>query len=313
MQIFLPQPRTARCLTTRVDRVRDIPREQVVRELLEAPEGTVGVLSYVDVVQTGGALVPLALDGVVPTDQTILEDSYPVSGSYWMYVRRGQPGATPAVNEAVTRIIARAASEAMIGPDGALTRLGMLPLPADEREAQRTALTGLPDAYYGFGTALGWVVSAADSAWTLTGLSYGDINPPSSAESIDLTTLMGIAGFKIKQIDTSVGIIPSAGMTFGIVRLMSQGDQYYLERTLYHDSRQRRGLLSAIQRRIIHTIVDVSATKDYRVSKVDINLFPLPSVTLSMTPAVAPPLTAEATTILQAIERVQERLTENGR
>lgn len=313
MQIFLAQPRTARCVTTRVERVREISREQAVKELLEAPEGAVGVLSYADVVQTGGGLVPLALDGVVPTDETILNDSYGVSGSYWMYVRRGQPGAAPALNGALTRIITRADSEAMIGPDGVLTKLGMLPLPEAQREAQRAPLNGQASAF-GVGAAIGWLTSVAGSAWNLTGLnvSYGEINPPSTANSIDLTKLMGIAGFKIKDFETSIGIIPSAGMTFGLVRQMSLGDQYYLERTLYQDSRRRPGLLSAIQRRIVHTIMDVSSTNGYQVSKVDISLFPLPAVTLSVTPSAAPPLSPETTLVLQAIERVQERMTENG-
>lgn len=312
MQIFLAQPRTLRCTTTRVDRVREVARDQAVRELLDAPEGTVGVLSSADVARTGGALVSLSLDGVAPTDEAIIQDTYGVSGSYWMYVRRGQRGAAASVDEALTRLIDRADSEAMIGPEGVLPQAGMLPLPADQRLAQREVLSGQVNTYYGFGTALGWVVSVADSALTLTGLSFGEINPPDTAESINLTKLMGIAGFKIKDFETSVGLIPSASMTFGLVREMSQGDQYYLERTLYQDSVRRRGLLSAIQRRIIHTIIDVSSRQGYQVSKVDINLFPLPSVTLAVTPSAAPPLSPETTLVLQAIERVQERLSESG-
>ena len=146
MQIFLAQPRTARCITTRGDRVREVPREQAARELMEAPEGTVGVLAYADLVRAGDALVPLALDGVLPTDETITNDIYPVSGSYLMYVRRGQRGAPATVNAALTRMIGRADSEEMIGPGGVLVKLGMLPLTADQREAQREALSGEPDA-----------------------------------------------------------------------------------------------------------------------------------------------------------------------
>ena len=94
---------------------------------------------------------------------------------------------------------------------------------------------------------------------------------------------------------------------------MSQGDHYYLERTLFQDSRRRPGLLSAIQRRIVEAIITVSSTKGYQVSNVDISLFPLPAVTLSVTPSEAPPLSPETTMVMQALERVQERLSENGR
>ena len=312
MQIFLAQPRTARCVTTRVDRVREIARDQAVRELLEAPVGTVGVLSAAEVALSGGALVALSLDGVAPTAGTIVHDLYGVSGSYWMYVRRGQPGAAAAVDAALTQIVARAHDDAVIGEEGVLTQIGMLPLPADERDAQHVALSEQTRSY-GLGAAVGWVASVAGDAWSLTGLSSGEINPPGKAGSIDLTRLMGIAGFKVKEFETSVGIIPRAGMSFGIVRQMSQGDHYYLERTLFQDSRRRPGLLSAIQRRIVEAIITVSSTKGYQVSNVDISLFPLPAVTLSVTPSEAPPLSPETTMVMQALERVQERLSENGR
>ncbi len=310
--IFNAQHRTARCVTTRVDRVREIARGHSVEELLGAPVGTVGLVGYADVAQSGGELVALALDGVEPTPETIVNDTYDVAGSFWLYARRGQPVSSPAVDAAVKRIIDMADSEDTIGPDGLLASLGMLPLPADERAAQRAALDGTTGYYYGLGPVVGWVASAASSAWNLAGLSYGELNPPSSAQSIDLTKLMDIAGYKIKEFDTKVGIIPGADMTFGIAREMSAGDLEYLERTLYRDWRRRPGLLSAIQRRIVRTIIDVSSTEGYQVSKVEISLFPLPSVTLIVTPT-ADVMGPETTAIMQAIERVQDRITEGVR
>ncbi len=120
---------------------------------------------------------------------------------------------------------------------------------------------------------------------------------------------MDIAGFKIKSFETKVGIIPGADMTFGIAREMSHGDLLYLERTLYRDWQQRPGLLSAIQRRIVRTVIDVSSTEGYQVSKVEISFFPLPSVTLVVTPS-AEIMGPETTMVMQAIERVQDRLSE---
>ena len=55
--IFSAEQRTTRCVTTRVDRVREIPRTQTVRALLDAPDGTVGVVSYQDIEQSDGKLV----------------------------------------------------------------------------------------------------------------------------------------------------------------------------------------------------------------------------------------------------------------
>jgi hypothetical protein len=43
-QVFDAQQRTARCMATRNDRVRELPRAQSVKALLETPVGTVGIL-----------------------------------------------------------------------------------------------------------------------------------------------------------------------------------------------------------------------------------------------------------------------------
>ncbi len=159
---------------------------------------------------------------------------------------------------------------------------------------------------------LGWASATASSLWSLAGIEVGDLNPPDQANSIDLTKLMDIAGYKIKQIETTFGLIPGADLSFGIAREMSQADQEYLERTLERDLRRRPGLLSAIQRRIVRTIIDVSSTAGYEVSKVDISLFPLPSVSLVVTPS-APIISPETTLLMQAIERVQDRISETAR
>jgi phosphate transport system substrate-binding protein len=309
--IFSAEHRTARCVTTRVDRVREIPREQAVRALLEAPEGTVGVLSYLDVAQSGGKLVAITLDGVEPTADSIVQATYDVSASYWLYARRGQPGVVPAVEEALARIATRASSEAVIGPGGLLAGLGLVPLLADERAAQR-AVPSSETRAYGMASMLGRAAAAIGGMWGLTGISYGELNPSPTAEAVDLTTLMDIAGYKVQELETTFGIIPGAGMTFGIAREMSAADQEYLERTLYRDARRRPNLLSAIQRRIVRTIIDVSSTDGYAVSKVDISLFPLPGVRLVVTPGDAA-LSSEATTLMRAIERVQDRITETAR
>jgi phosphate transport system substrate-binding protein len=306
--IFSAQHRTARCVTTRVDRVRDVARVHAVEELLAAPVGTVGVLGYSDVVQSGGALVALALDGVVPTAETIVQDTYDVSGSFWLYARRGQPDTPAAVDTAVTNIIGVADGEPIIGPDGLLAKLGVLPLPEDERAAQRAALDA-EAGFYRMGSVLGWISSAAGGAWNLAGISFGELNPPTTAQSIDLNKLMDIAGYKIKEFQTTFGLIPGADMSFGQAREMSAGDLEYLERTLYRDERRRPGLLSAIQRRIVRTIIYVSSSEGYQVDHVDISLFPLPSVTLVVAPA-QPIVGPQTTLLMQAIERLQDRVNE---
>ena len=67
---------------------------------------------------------------------------YDYSNSFWLYAnetRRGRAGSHE-VDAAIEQIIAEAQSEAIIGPDGPLPGLGLVPLPANERAAQRSAL-----------------------------------------------------------------------------------------------------------------------------------------------------------------------------
>src|SRR6185312_6623186 len=236
--IFAARLRTARCVTIRSDRVREIPRAQAVRALLDAPLGTVGVLSYLDISQTAGALEGLALDGMRPSSDDILRGTYDYAISYWLYAKRGQAarGGNPAVDAAVERIVARAPTEPMIGPDGVLSGLGLVPLPADERHAQRDALAAGRDQYYSVWPVLSWLTGTASGAWGMLVLSVTQPPPRDPGSTVDFTTLMDIAGYKISQIDSSVGIIPEASMTFGVAREMTDADQEYLERMLRRDA-----------------------------------------------------------------------------
>ncbi|MEA2739261.1 MAG: phosphate transport system substrate-binding protein, partial [Acetobacteraceae bacterium] len=120
--IFSAEQRTARCMTTRVDRIREIPRDQAVRALLDAPEGTVGVVSHQDIEQSDGKLVGVAVDGIAPDHDAIMQGTYEYSNMYYLYAKRGQAlrGGSRAMDSAIDHIIARALTEPVIGPDGIL-------------------------------------------------------------------------------------------------------------------------------------------------------------------------------------------------
>jgi phosphate transport system substrate-binding protein len=270
-QVYDAPQRTARCVTVRSDRVRELPRAQAVKALLEAPVGTVGVLSQREMSQAGGQLVGLLLDGIAPTPEAIRRASYDFSGSFWLYARRGNPD--------VEHMIEQAQSEAVIGPDGPLPALGVAPLPADEREAQRAALA-YEDAY-GFGALMGWLAATGADAWQML---LAPRQPMPAGMAMDFTSLMDIAGYRITSVASSIGIIPDAGMTFGVAREMSDADHIYLEHILYRDALARPGAIAAVQRRIIRSILGVREVGGFEVSKVDINFLPLPKVALTVTP-----------------------------
>lgn len=318
MQIAAAAERMTRCTALRADRVREIPRDQAVRALLDGPEGTVGVLSLREVEQSEGGLVGVELDGVPAERGEIGHAVLDHAHSVWLYARRNDaalsaaaPGgfglsqfglhsfaqgymgqdapsetAPPPTDAAVAQIIELAQSDAIIGPAGPLAQAGMLPLPDDERAAQRAALAPRP-ATYGIAWAMDWTYSIAYGAWYVLETTFqrnrGAMGPGAS----DLSGLMDLAGYKLKEFQSSIGIVPGATMTFGIAREMSEADRDALDRALRLDSRARTDAVSAIQRRVVRTVLDVGQTEGYVVSTVELTVFPLPEIRLVVSAAGA--------------------------
>jgi hypothetical protein len=154
-----------------------------------------------------------------------------------------------------------------------LPALELVPLPSDEREAQRAALaTG--DAYSA-GPVMGWLSAMVQDAWHMFAGARQPM-PTGMTNAMDFTSLMDIAGYQITGVQSSIGIIPDAVMTFGIARETSDADQVYLERILYHDSLARPGAIAATQRSIIRSIVGARDVEGFEVSKVEVDFLPLP-------------------------------------
>jgi hypothetical protein len=123
----------------------------------------------------------------------------------------------------------------------------------------------------------------------------------------DFTWLMDIAGYKLKEIESTVGLIPSLSLTFGQARELTESDREYVERQLERHTRRNPGPLSAIQRAIVRGVLDASELGDFAVEKVEVDLLPLPKVKFALTPIDAP-LSLEASRILRAIDRLNARL-----
>jgi len=317
--IFGADERTARCVATRVDRVKEVPRDQAVRELMNAPVGTVGVLPYRDVVQSGGQLVAIALDGVVPTDETIVEGTYEFATMYWLYAKRGQAAhhRAPKVDAAVDRIISYALTEQVIGSDGFLAGLGLIPISAEDRAAQRAIFTVQSNSYSVL-PLMTWLANAATATGSLVSYVLGGSASTSTSGEVDFTALMDMAGYKATEFDTSVGIIPEADMVFGIVRELSEADKDYLERMLRLDARVRTGAVPQLQRKIVHSVLEVSEAEGYDISQVDIELLPLPSMKLVLKPTspaatstpAPPPAAAAGDTLVSGLS--QSGLSQSG-
>ncbi len=204
--------------------------------------------------------------------------------------------------------LASSLSEAVLGNNGPLSTLGVIPLPADDRRAQRAVFAANPNSY-GVGPLFEWVGYTAGAVQGLVELAFGDSADAATPDGLDFTKLMDIAGYTTQEFQTSVGLFPGAGMTFGIVREMSESDQDYLERRLVQDAHDRPGPLGEMQRKIVRSVLDVSEADTYEISQVVIELLPLPSFKLVVTPKDAP-MSQDTTSILRAIERLGNRVNE---
>lgn len=126
-------------------------------------------------------------------------------------------------------------------------------------------------------------------------------------EDNDFRWLMNIAGYNLKEIESTVGLIPGLGLNFAVARELTEADRDYVERALERHARQNRGPINAIQRSIVYGILEASDLGKYGIEKVEIDLLPLPKVKILMTPVDAP-LSMETSRVLRAIERLNSNI-----
>jgi hypothetical protein len=127
--------------------------------------------------------------------------------------------------------------------------------------------------------------------------------------SEDFNWLMGVAGFKLKSIDSTVGLLPGLSLEFGQARELSEADREYLERMLERHAQRHPGPFFAVQRMIVAGILEANEIQGFGVEKLTATLLPLPYVKFSLVPVDAP-VGQEASRILRAIERLNQRLQE---
>src|SRR6185503_19887262 len=98
----------------------------------------------------------------------ILRATYDYSTSYWLYAKRNQVGRGQTVefDAAVEHIIDQAQSEDIIGPNGPLQSLGLVPLPLAERTAPRASLA-TTSGPFGLMSFVGWMGSLAADTWNM--------------------------------------------------------------------------------------------------------------------------------------------------
>lgn len=97
-----------------------------------------GIFGYSFLEENADSLNGASIDGVAPEPEAISSGEYPVSRSLFFYVKNQHADAVPAMYEYANLFM----SDQMIAPMGYLQGLGLIPLPEEERQAQRDEVEG---------------------------------------------------------------------------------------------------------------------------------------------------------------------------
>jgi hypothetical protein len=163
-----------------------------------------------------------------------------------------------------------------------------------------------------------WNMTRSSLAWAVdvTGSAIKVVLPPSpgslaasakDGDSSELFRLLGLAGYKLKEIDNDVGLIPGISFKFGLVRELTEADLDYLDEQLELFQARNPGFVADLQRAIVRTVATINSAGGMMVSELKLGVLPLPSASFSVTPSETV-LNEEASMLMRAIQRVDRRV-----
>ncbi len=113
--------------------------DNLIVQRLQQDPAALGIFGYSFLYENQDTVKAVAIEGVQPTAETIADGSYKVSRPLFFYIKNAHRQAIPGMNEYVELFM----SDAMIGPDGMLVDLGLIPMPEDRRaEVREAAMNG---------------------------------------------------------------------------------------------------------------------------------------------------------------------------
>ncbi|GLQ53191.1 substrate-binding domain-containing protein [Devosia nitrariae] len=110
--------------------------DNLIVQRLNADANALGIFGYSFLYENSDTLKPVAIDGVEPSPETIADGSYGVSRPLFFYIKNAHRGVIPGLEEFVSEYV----SEESFGEGGYLSERGLIPLPAEERDATREAV-----------------------------------------------------------------------------------------------------------------------------------------------------------------------------
>ena len=113
--------------------------DNLIVQKLNANPNALGIFGYSFLEQNSDKVQGAAMNGVVPTFETIADGSYPVSRPLYFYVKRAHVGVIPGIEGFLKEFT----SERAWGEEGYLTDRGLIPMPPTERDDVRTNVRSL--------------------------------------------------------------------------------------------------------------------------------------------------------------------------
>ena len=113
--------------------------DNLIVQKIEASPGTVGVFGYSYLEENANRVKGIAINGVVPTYESIASFKYPGARPLYVYVKNAHAGAIPAVRA----FVAEFTKESAFGPSGYLRRSGLIAAPNNIRAGAQAAARGL--------------------------------------------------------------------------------------------------------------------------------------------------------------------------
>ena len=110
--------------------------DNLIVQKLTKNKDAFGVFGFSFLIENQDKVSGATINGVAPTAETISAHKYPVARSLFFYIKNSHAAKVPAMAKYVDLFM----SETMIGPDGILGEIGLIPLPDATREAMQKSV-----------------------------------------------------------------------------------------------------------------------------------------------------------------------------
>ena len=107
--------------------------DNLIVQKLSKDKDAFGIFGYSFLEENADTIQAAAVNGVEPSPETVASGKYPISRSLYFYIKNAHYDAIPGLKEYVELFM----SEKMIGKDGLLKGIGLIPLPDDARAKVR--------------------------------------------------------------------------------------------------------------------------------------------------------------------------------